>query len=237
MEEYNSNNFSFNKEYNSNFSFNNAVACTVGCELYLKNICCNNDERITRDKLVDFMDLDDIINLRLTCKSMYSSFNKKFFKDYVKEGRITARTRPQFWMSNIDYFFVQKQVEKSIQSINCFSDSLYEKINISFNIQAKNKNISKQLNSYIQVIGKDLSRTLLSPDPKKNQELNAILERILIMTAYIRPEIGYCQGMNFVAAALLYFLNNEEMSFWLFITLLDKFELNLLYSKVGFINY
>ena len=39
-----------------------------------------------------------------------------------------------------------------------------------------------------------------------------MLNNILTALAFIRPEIGYCQGMNFIAGALLEFLNEEKLS-------------------------
>jgi hypothetical protein len=51
--------------------------------------------------------------------------------------------------------------------------------------------------------------------------------------AYIRPEIGYCQGMNFVAGSILYFIDDEELTFWVFLALLDDLELNSLYYRVS----
>jgi len=219
------------EEYNSNFSFNQAIPCTTGCELYIKTICSQNETNILSN-LISFFELEDLVNLKLSCKSTYTSLNKHIIKNFVREGRITSKTRLKFWTANIDYTFVQKLVEKSISDISCFSDSLYEKINISYDKDVKNKRLSKNIIDFISVIHKDLTRTINSTNEKLNLEINNKLERVLIMTAYIRPEIGYCQGMNFVASALINFLNNEELSFWLFITLLDKFELNLLYSNV-----
>ena len=59
------------------------------------------------------------------------------------------------------------------------------------------------------------------------------LGNVLLSLAYIRPEINYCQGMNFVAGALIEFFG-EELAFWIFIILLDNYELNSLYSKVKY---
>jgi len=224
-------------DYNSNFSFSNAISLSSG-EIFFGQIFSKNYQSILVNTL-NFMELDDIINLKLSCKIAYKSLNKKAIKKFVRNGKISCNTRLSFWTANIDYSFVQKQVEKRITDINCFSDSLYEKINISYNKDKNLNKLNKELIEFVSVINKDLTRTIHSKDEKLNMEKNNKLENILIMTAYIRPEIGYCQGMNFVAGALLNFLNNEELTFWLFITLLDKFELNLLYSqvRVAFLNH
>ena len=80
-------------------------------------------------------------------------------------------------------------------------------------------------------IGRDLNRTFHT-DKFDSVEGQNELDRILSTVAYVRPEIGYCQGMNFVVAALLTILDNEEFTFWTFIVFLDEFELSSLYLKV-----
>lgn len=41
------------------------------------------------------------------------------------------------------------------------------------------------------------------------------MRRVLLAYAKRNPEVGYCQGMNFVAASILLFLEAEEDAFWL----------------------
>ena len=43
------------------------------------------------------------------------------------------------------------------------------------------------------------------------------------------PDVEYCQGMNFVAAALISVAESEETGFWLFTSLMIKFEMRGLY--------
>ena len=49
--------------------------------------------------------------------------------------------------------------------------------------------------------------------------------------AFIRPEIGYCQGMNFIAGALIELIDEEEKIFWIFLSFIDNIDMNLLYLK------
>ena len=58
-----------------------------------------------------------------------------------------------------------------------------------------------------------------------------MLFNILSALAFIRPEIGYCQGMNFIVGALINFIDNEEKCFWIFLSFIDNFEMNFLYLK------
>ena len=41
------------------------------------------------------------------------------------------------------------------------------------------------------------------------------MRRVLLAYAKRNPEVGYCQGMNFVAAAILLFVDSDEDAFWL----------------------
>jgi hypothetical protein len=41
--------------------------------------------------------------------------------------------------------------------------------------------------------------------------------------------IGYVQGMNFIVGSLLYHCN-EEIVFWMFVTLIEEFELHDIYE-------
>ena len=49
-----------------------------------------------------------------------------------------------------------------------------------------------------------------------------MLKNILTCVAFLRPEIGYCQGMNFIAGALVNLIDNEEKSFWIFLSFIDN---------------
>lgn len=60
----------------------------------------------------------------------------------------------------------------------------------------------------------DVRRTF--PDnPRLTAEFVATLRRVLLAYARRNPEVGYCQGMNFVAASVLLFIAEEEAAFWL----------------------
>lgn len=49
------------------------------------------------------------------------------------------------------------------------------------------------------------------------------LERILTAFCHHCPDIGYCQGMNYIAGLILLVMEEEEeVSFWLFYTVIQK---------------
>lgn len=56
------------------------------------------------------------------------------------------------------------------------------------------------------------------------------LRRVLVCFSLYRPEIGYCQGMNFIAGLALLFMPEEHV-FWLLVTIVDDLMPLDIYSK------
>jgi hypothetical protein len=141
---------------------------------------------------------------------------------------MTFLFRKKFWLSNINLKNLKSLIAREL---NSYSDKIYETIHTYSNIDKNTEN--HKFKKVVDEINKDINRTFHFGRFKTEvgqQELKRVLQAI----AYVRPEIGYCQGMNFVAAALLFFLSDEEMVFWTFLSFLDDRELNSLYFKVRF---
>ena len=84
----------------------------------------------------------------------------------------------------------------------------------------------------IQIIDTDIPRTfprlagLFQTGGPHHRKLYRILEAF---TMY-RPDIGYVQGMSYVAATLLLFMDNEYQSFVTFSNLMTKYPIMPFYS-------
>jgi len=209
----------------SNFSFQHAVPCRTDCELYFRQICSTGPNLIL--SIVSYLDYEEILSLRSTCKSIHKKINKKLIKRYIRKNGLTDLSRKQFWLNNIDYKTMEELVRKELNYMK--NENLYKIIitKASEELDNPDRIFLKTSNE----IKKDLNRTF-NDGKLKTEEGQEELKRVLLALAYIRPEIGYCQGMNFVAGALLYFAEDEELAFWLFLSLLDTMELNSLYFKV-----
>mmetsp|Transcript_27667 Transcript_27667/g.24336 ORF Transcript_27667/g.24336 Transcript_27667/m.24336 type:complete len:96 (-) Transcript_27667:17-304(-) len=60
------------------------------------------------------------------------------------------------------------------------------------------------------------------------------MKNILACYAKRNPHIGYCQGLNFVAAKILSVIDHEEDSFWILTTLIeDILPIDYFSSMVG----
>ena len=81
-----------------------------------------------------------------------------------------------------------------------------------------------------QQIEKDLARTFPNcPTFSSNPEFRNKLRNILIAYSIYDHEVGYVQGMNVVAAVLLYHVKEEDKSFWTLVELMDEQELRMIY--------
>ena len=85
----------------------------------------------------------------------------------------------------------------------------------------KNKDLIKdnKIKSLKDVIILDVNRTYFSEDQKGKREN---IKNILFCLLYSYPEVGYCQGMNFICQFLLEATKDEEKSFNIFSAILSK---------------
>jgi len=89
---------------------------------------------------------------------------------------------------------------------------------------------SKSIFLFPKTCKSDICRTY--DDPKfSNIEFQQKMERILVAIAFMYPEMGYCQGMSFVIGEILNVVHEEELTFWLFIGLIQKFFIQLVYMN------
>ena len=84
----------------------------------------------------------------------------------------------------------------------------------------------------ICIIDTDIPRTFpkLAGVFQKGGAHNEKLHRILEAFTMYRPDIGYVQGMSYVAANLLLFMENEYQSFVTFCNLMTKYPLMPFFS-------
>lgn len=59
------------------------------------------------------------------------------------------------------------------------------------------------------------------------------MRRVLQAIAYCMPDVGYCQGMNFIVSVLINITNCESQSFIIFMFLLTKQEMKPLFLPVS----
>jgi hypothetical protein len=79
------------------------------------------------------------------------------------------------------------------------------------------------------IIEVDLNRTFPKNRMFMEESGRATLRRVLRAYSFLDDEVGYCQGMAFLAAVLLTYLE-EEKAFWVFVCLLRNYNLKLIFA-------
>jgi len=78
---------------------------------------------------------------------------------------------------------------------------------------------------FTEQIGKDIDRTYPQYDLFQQPDVQRVMYNILRSVAAYRVELGYCQGMGYVAG-FLKTLMPEEDTFWLMIKIIDQFNMS-----------
>lgn len=82
----------------------------------------------------------------------------------------------------------------------------------------------------VESISRDVGRTFPNIQRFADGEGKDTLLRVLKAYAAYDPEIGYCQGMNFLAGLLLLYLDTEEHAFGALVVLMEDRGLRELYN-------
>ena len=178
--------------------------------------------------IITYLEYKDIISLRTSNKYFYSVLNSKItLKIYALKGLIhTPENRLLFYNSCINIKKLFNSLKKELIDYKIESN-IYNNI---LKLAEESKDSNKKYLHVCDEISRDINRTFYTT---KFVEGNGkkMLFNILKALAFIRPEIGYCQGMNFIAGALINLIDNEEKCFWIFLSFIDNFEMNFLYLK------
>lgn len=182
-----------------------------------------------------FLEYTDLISLRQSSKTLKNLINKKFVKKYVRLGGISNKTRKNFWKYNLDCSDIEQQINKEHSGLHHHSGSLYNRLYQNFMqgveiSQIEDNKHCPNRRAHEDIL-KDINRTFHN-EKFSSEEGQKQLQRVLSCLAYVRPEISYCQGMNFVAGGILQFIDEEELSFWIFLHLIDNYDVNSLYLRV-----
>ncbi len=211
---------------NDYFTFNPSESTTSSIDTYIRTICDSSNNDIL-SCILSFVDFDDLLNIKRTSKLFHNSISKKIIKKYAQIGCITDRTRKLYYMNMIDINKTKNLILKELTDYK-ITDKFYENI-----LRLAEEEKTKKDHPFMKVceeIGRDITRTFYT-DKFVNGNGKEMIDNILTAIAFIRPEIGYCQGMNFIAGALVSYIDEEKINFYIFLTFIDDIELNLLYLK------
>lgn len=88
------------------------------------------------------------------------------------------------------------------------------------------KSTPQLIKTYQDVIDMDVLRSYANEPKVPSDSLKDILKAY----AVYNPDVGYCQGMNFITGTLLYCIQDSDRTFHSLVGLIQKFHLETLYS-------
>ena len=201
---------------------------TINEAITIKSILNKSFKKIM-STFLPFLEFKDIIQLRNTNRHFLKLLTtKKILREYTLSGVISSENRLIFYETLINVQKLKNNLIKDLSKYNIKSN-IYNSILYLAN-ECKNKD--KKFAYVAEQINKDINRTFYT-DKFKYGKGKIILNNILMAIAFIRPEIGYCQGMNFIVGALINFIDSEEKCFWIFLHFIDNIELKMLYLQNG----
>ena len=190
------------------------------------NLITKENMRIT-GFILPYLEYKEVLSLSKVNKSFYSAIkNHKIIKMYITKGKLKKEEHYLFYVTNLNLSNVKSNIEKELIDYD-LKGNLYQRIlELAHDLTKKEKKFKKICDE----IGRDLHRTYTNEKFKTGNGI-MMLRNILIAIAFVRPEIGYCQGMNFIAGALINLIDNEEKCFLIFLSFIDNIHLNLLFLK------
>ncbi|XP_019255909.1 PREDICTED: growth hormone-regulated TBC protein 1-like [Nicotiana attenuata] len=132
-------------------------------------------------------------------------------KKLIRKG-IPPVLRPKVWFS----------LSGAAKKKSTAPDSYYEDMTKA--IQDKVTPATKQIDH-------DLPRTFPGHPWLDSPEGHAALRRVLVAYSFRDSDVGYCQGLNYVAALLLLVMKTEEDAFWMIAVLLENVLVSDCYTK------
>lgn len=147
-------------------------------------------------------------------------------KRYVRKG-IPAHLRAQVWMSISGAFAQQKKAPDLFANLllSTFDadvgEFFYFFIFLVLSLHLLNFLYAPPLPT-VESIKIDLPRTFPDNIFFEHHDIRLQLFHVLVAYAHHNKEVGYCQGLNYIAGLLLIVTKNEEWSFWLLKQLLDN---------------
>nr|GEX89128.1 hypothetical protein [Tanacetum cinerariifolium]GEX93052.1 hypothetical protein [Tanacetum cinerariifolium] len=132
-------------------------------------------------------------------------------KKLIRKG-IPPVLRPKVWFT----------LSGAAKKKSTVPDSYYNDLLIA--VEGKVTPATKQIDH-------DLPRTFPGHPWLDTPEGHASLRRVLVGYSFRDSDVGYCQGLNYVAALLLLVMKTEEDAFWMLAVLLENVLVNDCYSS------
>lgn len=157
---------------------------------------------------IEFLHPEDCPSLMLVCKSWKKGLSGQIIKKWLTEWDITPEKQ-----MNLRTFAWAELLNSHLRPVeySLFFDKLPSQAAL--------------VKKYDEIINMDVVRSFQN-HPVINEK---VLKNILKTYVTYNPEVGYCQGMNFIAGTLYSQLQDEELTFKCLIGLIERFQMTNLY--------
>lgn len=152
--------------------------------------------------------------------------------DYItRESYSSLLLVNKHWNNQLRPYLLKKSLLENTNTkarLQAWTSILYKPGTVSYSELINTlKNDKSSIEKVQDVITMDILRSYPN-DPIVNADK---LCNILQAYASYKPEVGYCQGMNFVAGTLYNIFRDEEKCFWCLANMIQKFKMEGLYSS------
>ncbi|XP_066147154.1 growth hormone-regulated TBC protein 1-A-like isoform X1 [Euwallacea fornicatus] len=160
------------------------------------------------------------------------SFDYESHTSFMSQYMLILTRRAQRWnavfsgrdfrKSNILKRFIRKGIPANLRSTCWMAVSGSERLK-SHCVSYRQLKLCNSNSHILEAIEIDLPRTFPDNIFFLNQEnLPNMLYHVLATFAHQNPEVGYCQGLNYIAGLILLVTKDETVTFWLLKTLVDE---------------
>ncbi|GAM27462.1 hypothetical protein SAMD00019534_106380 [Acytostelium subglobosum LB1] len=173
-------------------------------------------------------------------KSIFEKLKPPELRTYVNQFPRLEKITPQElpWMQQVMNWHTQERDCSKLCRLGIptrVRGYMWRLVTGSIELEEKNIGVyhhflTKNNEEYEYKISKDISRTFPKVEFFSNDQGQVSLFNILKAYCIMDPEIGYTQGMSFIAAVLLSEMDEIE-SFWTFTSILKNYRLANLYSS------
>jgi hypothetical protein len=150
---------------------------------------------------LEFLPIEDLLKVVAVCKQWHLKLRKQVYLVQLRAAQGTSYllqvTRSRYWLY---------MLQPDLKTLNY--NALLEQIQLN----------PEPTKTYDEIIRMDVARSF------KHHPLisSNVLMNLLRTYAYYNPEVGYCQGMNYIAGTLYLQIQDEETAFRCMVGLIER---------------
>eukprot|EP00435_Cladocopium_sp_Y103_P062796 s22_g24.t1 len=179
------------------------------------------DQRLLCPRLFSWTSLVDVVQARAACTCWHRlSAEQRWLELCVLNGGVVRQQRLKLW--------------RQLTAVEDIEAGWCQKLGVQSSEDAFNALLQQPLSqSKISEIERDVHRTYPTHErfcgeegAMGRRELSQVLQAVVVA----EPNVGYCQGMNFVAATLLIHADSVQEAFWLLLALLEGYHFRYVFA-------